>query len=197
MAQSTAAIVLTVLVVIIVICIVLEKQWSDMCYTRSTLNGKEYLVRNRPDKQRAADLLAATHQKLEQASKMLAEQHGDDWRVQRLLKRFPNTTLAESDGSSKHTSYSVNKGEKIVLCLRSKNGNQPLEDPNLLLFVALHEISHIMTKSIGHTKEFWNNFKFVLQNCQQAGIYKCVDFSSQPQQYCGITVTNSPVPCFR
>ena len=115
MAQSTAAIVLTVLVIIIVICIVVEKQWSDMCYTRSNVNGKEYLVRNHADKQQAADLLGATHQKLEEASRLLQEQHGDDWRVQRLMKRFPNTTLAESDGSSKHTSYSVNKGEKIVL----------------------------------------------------------------------------------
>ena len=37
-----------------------------------------------------------------------------------------------------------------------------LEDENTLLFVSLHEVAHIMTKSIGHTKEFWDNFTFYI-----------------------------------
>ena len=32
-----------------------------------------------------------------------------------------------------------------------------LVDKNLLLFVALHELSHIMTVSLNHTEEFWDN----------------------------------------
>ena len=30
-------------------------------------------------------------------------------------------------------------------------------------FVALHELSHVMTVSVGHTQEFWENFKFLLK----------------------------------
>ena len=79
--------------------------------------------------------------------------------------------------------------------MRMKDGTNSLVDDNLLLFVALHELSHIMTKSVGHKQEFWDNFKFVLKEAQDNGYYKCIDFSSRPQKYCGIEVTSSPQPC--
>ena len=126
---------------------------------------------------------------------ILEKNNPTDPRVLRLKERFHNTSLSESDGYGNQTSFSINKGEKIVLCLRSKDGSNKLVDKNLLLFVALHEMSHIMTISIGHDDEFWNNFKFVLKECQNNGLYKCINFSSNPQSYCGITVTSSPHPC--
>jgi hypothetical protein len=61
------------------------------------------------------------------------------------------------------------------------------------MFVALHELSHIMTKSVGHTKEFWDNFKFILQNAIVIGIYNPVDYSKDPKSYCGIQVTDTPL----
>lgn len=172
-----------------------DKSWGDMSYVRCRTNGKDYRVRNMEDKQAAAEALGRTHDRLNKACAILQQNHPSDPRVIRLLDRFPNTTLAEADGSGKHTSYSINKGEKIVLCLRSKDGSNRLVNENLLLFVALHEVSHIMTKSVGHTPEFWGNFKFVLENCQRAGLYQCIDFSKNPKSYCGITVTNSPASC--
>ena len=36
-------------------------------------------------------------------------------------------------------------------------------DENTLTFVALHELSHVMTVSVGHKQEFWDNFKFILK----------------------------------
>ena len=50
--------------------------------------------------------------------------------------------------------------------LKTRMQNEILEDENklidenTLMFVALHELAHIATESIGHTKEFWANFKF-------------------------------------
>ena len=119
----------------------------------------------------------------------------DDERVIKVMKRFPNTIICESDGYGNQTSYSINKGEKIVLCMRMKDGTNSLVDSNLLLFVALHELSHIMTKSVGHKDEFWDNFKFVLKEAQDNGYYKCIDFTINPQKYCGIEVTSSPQSC--
>ena len=68
--------------------------------------------------------------------------------------------------------------EKKSFCLnKSKNGSK-LIDINTLTFVALHELSHIATKSVGHGQEFWQNFKWVLQNAKAAGIY-CMGYNSE------------------
>ena len=192
---DTLAYGLTGLVLGVTALMQVEKRFDNMPYVKSDINGKNYRVRKLEDKQQAADFLAETHIKLDEACKILENNHPDDERVIRLKKRFPYTTLAESDGYGSQTSYSINKGEKIVLCLRAKDGSNRLVDKNLLLFVALHELSHIMTKSIGHTDEFWDNFKFVLKNCQGSGLYQCINFEENPKAYCGITVTSTPFPC--
>jgi predicted metal-dependent hydrolase len=101
----------------------------------------------------------------------------------------------ESDSNSKHTSYSINKGEKVVICLRSKDEKKELIDPNTIMFVTLHELSHIMTKSVGHTDEFWDNFRFILKEAVKNNIYNCVDYKRNPQKYCGIEVTDNPISC--
>ena len=56
-----------------------------------------------------------------------------------------------------------------------------LIDENTLTFVALHEISHIATESIGHKKEFWENFKFILKNAVSLGIYEPKDYKKNPK----------------
>jgi len=193
--KTNIVLVITAIVIIFTFLIQAEQSFGNMVYVQSSINGKKYKVRKLEDKKEAADMLADTHEKLKKVCKILEINHNSDERVIRLKDKFPHTTLQESDGYGNQTSFSINKGEKIVLCLRSKDGSNKLVDKNLLLFVALHEISHIMTKSIGHTSEFWDNFKFVLKECQNDGIYKCINFSSNPKSYCGITVTSSPFPC--
>ena len=64
---------------------------------------------------------------------------------------------------------------------------------NKLMFVALHEMGHICTKSIGHTDEFWTNFKWLLQKSIEIKIYKKQDFRKDPKEYCGTTITDSPL----
>ena len=58
-------------------------------------------------------------------------------------------------------SLSINKGEKIAFCLNTRKGGNKLIDENTLMFVALHELSHVGTVSIGHTQDFWRNFKCI------------------------------------
>ena len=68
---------------------------------------------------------------------------------------------------------------------KRKRNNDTLIDDNTLMFVALHELSyHVATKSIGHTDEFWSNFKFLLQNAKEIDIYKPVDYKKTPERYC-------------
>jgi hypothetical protein len=62
-----------------------------------------------------------------------------------------------------------------------------------MMFVVLHEIAHIITKSVGHTEEFWNNFKWILEESVNIGIYESQDFNNKPVEYCGIEITDNPI----
>jgi hypothetical protein len=68
-----------------------------------------------------------------------------------------------------------------------------LIDINTLMFVALHELTHLMTESIGHKQEFWNNFKFMLKHASEEGIYDPVDYSKSPTDYCGLMIDDNPL----
>ena len=75
--------------------------------------------------------------------------------LKRLVKNFNPNKISETTVFFKYTSYSVNKGEKIVMCIRNKkSANQDIIKLNTLMFVAFHETAHLMTKSIGHPMNF-------------------------------------------
>lgn len=169
-----------------------EERFTELSYTKSTVDNKEYLVRNREDKQDAADLLANIGKRLDKLVKSLAIEMPDDSRIQRLENRFKPEKISETISNTNHTSYSVNKGEKIVFCIRTKDEKEELIDINTILFVGIHELAHIMTESIGHTDEFWNNMKLLLKFAIKKKIYEYVDYNAQPVPYCGTTITDSP-----
>ena len=170
-----------------------DSTYAGVEYVKSKVDNKKYLVRKMPDKQRAADLLANIRIKLVKLCDYLELKHSDSKKVYRLIKRFKSDNITESSPTEKYTSYSVNKGEKIVFCLRSRDERQKLVDENVMMFVALHELAHIMTKSVGHTDEFWNNFRYLLKKAIKLGLYKDVNFEKNPVDYCGTKITNSPL----
>jgi predicted metal-dependent hydrolase len=165
---------------------------NDVKYVKSTLDNTDYLVRNRTDSKQAADMLSTIRTKLTSVVEGMTDKYPKDARVRRLKGRFNPYKISESSPTSEYTSYSVNKGEKIVFCLRSKD-DQRLHDINTITFVALHELAHLMTESIGHTQEFWDNFRFILKNAIQKGHYNYQDFQSKPIRYCGTNITDSPL----
>jgi predicted metal-dependent hydrolase len=166
---------------------------NEVIYIKSNIDEKEYLVRNLEDKQEAANLLARIRQKLENLIKELHITNPDNEEYVRLKERFNPEQITEAGKNNKYTSYSINKGEKIVLCIRQRNDQEELIDENTITFVALHELAHIMTKSVGHTQEFWDNFKILLKEAIDRDIYKRVDYNKYPQEYCGITVSDTPL----
>jgi hypothetical protein len=93
----------------------------------------------------------------------------------------------ETPGDEKYTSYTVNKGEKIYFCLRSKVLNE-IHDMNTLLYVVIHEMAHVACPEYGHTPLFYSIFRFLLQVSIKIGIYKDVDYRFKPQEYCGMTI---------
>ena len=113
--------------------------------------------------------------------------------VGRLVSGFNPKRVMETLPTSSYTAYSENKGEKIAFCLNKKKGdNENLIDESTLTFVAIHELSHVMTKSVGHKSEFWQNFKFLLENAKEAGIHQPIDYKETPQEYCGMKIHDNP-----
>ena len=113
--------------------------------------------------------------------------------IKRLYKNFNPEAFSETTPDAKYTSYSVNKGEKIVFCLRDKKAGETLVKENIMTFVSIHELAHLMTKSIGHEPEFWANFKLLLKISIDNGLYENIDFNSTPKPYCGINITDTPL----
>jgi len=180
--------------VVLVIClrIYYESDAFNLKCIIASKDGNKYCVREREKLELAANLLAEVTQKMKDMVAYMKNTHPKDPRTIRLVEGFNPKKISETLPTSELTAYSENKGEKIAFCLNTKKENNKLIDLNTLTFVALHELSHIMTESIGHKQEFWQNFKFLLQNAKTSGIYDPVDYKKNPQEYCGMTINDNP-----
>ena len=165
-------------------------------YVKSSVDGKEYLVRDLPDKQEAANLLAKVRIKLNNLKMHLEGKYPDKPQVKQLIQNFKNDPkrFLESTPDAEFTSYSVNKGESVHLCLRQREGaDESLVKEEVMVFVAIHEMSHILTESLGHGPDFWNNFAWLLKEAELINIYKHQDFKAHPVKYCGMSITDEPL----
>jgi hypothetical protein len=163
----------------------------------SDVDGERYCVRDRMQIQEAADLLAKVTQNLKDLVAYCAKKYPDDERVQRMVQKFNPTKISETLPTSEYTAYSENKGEKLAFCLNSEKNGKKLIDINTLTFVSIHELAHIMTKSEGHKQEFWQNFKFLLEQAKAANIYEPIDYKKNPEPYCGMDITDNPYYDFK
>jgi predicted metal-dependent hydrolase len=215
-------------VFVIIICIaILYKYMEASAYEVEYVvasSGTEYLVRNEPDKQQAANNLDEMNMRFmklitycqnadnfelfkkfvikqpdiksiddlnENQAKTLNQFNKD---IKRLISNYNPNSLSENVPNSAYTSYSENKGQKIVFCLRSKKTDK-LVDINTMMFVGLHELAHLMTHSIGHKPEFWENFRILLRIAIRIEIYNCIDYNIESKDYCGTKITDSPLKC--
>ena len=185
---------------LILICITifyayLENKASDVTYVK--IGKVEYLVRNLPDKEEAAKLLSQIRSRLKKLVDYLytniKSYKDQEENIKRMKNNYRPNNITESSPGNSYTSYSINKGEKVVFCLRSKDGRNTLTSLNTMMFVAIHELAHIMTKSIGHTTEFWDNMKFLLKVGVEIGVYVKQDFNKKPVDYCGTKITDTPL----
>lgn len=91
------------------------------------------------------------------------------------------------------TAYTENK-KVMMMCLRKPDGST--YDINTMMFVALHEISHIINDEWDHGLRFWRIFRFVLNCAQQCGetcgSYEPMDYTKNNINYCGLRITMNP-----
>lgn len=195
-------------ILIVILYMYLENNSYDIKYVTSSVDGRDYLVRNMEDKNGAADLLASIRARLIKLINFIKNMNDEEIEryiskgdklsdakenLNRLVDNFQPDNLSESTPNDQFTSFSVNKGEKIVLCLRNRGNDEKLVRENTMTFVALHELGHIMTKSIGHTDEFWNNFRIILRIAIAKKLYQNQNFNQSPVNYCGNKITDTPL----
>lgn len=162
-------------------------------------DGVTYSVQDLPGKQKAAEMFAQVQANLRKVVEYYRqEEFSSDKPARLLVDRFDPKSIMENSVTSSDTSYSENKGEKIVLCIRDKTNppEYPLVDLNTVMFVTLHEMAHLMTESLDahkHTREFWANFRRLLEDASKIGVYTPVNYSRSPVPYCGMMITDSPL----
>ena len=172
--------------------IILENNELFIEYRNSKLNNKKYGIQEEFNKSdEAVELLAKLHNHMSDFVTDLQKKIPSDERVARLVKGFRRAEIEEApndDGSS----YTINKGDLVAICLRHKKDGHPFHDYNTLLFVIIHEMTHIASISEGHNSEFITNFKWLLQQAKDLGYYEPVNYNKSPMTYCGVKVTNNP-----
>ena len=181
-----------------------RKQNTEVVVVKSLVDGRDYVVQNKPDKQSAADMLAQVRQRMMKLVDYVKNNNagtGNDEkeygtyqsRTDRLLLRFNADRISEGNEDTRYTTYTLNKGEKIVFCLRARGEDDRVHDLSMMTFVAIHELAHITSISEHHTDEFKSNFAWLLRQAVACGVYNVEDFKTRPRRYCGIDVTDTPL----
>jgi len=166
---------------------------KDILQIVSKLDGREYIVRKLPDGKEAAERLANINKNILTLIGSLKE--GDREGIAMLKENFNPDRLSETGLGAKYTSYSVNKGEEIAICVRQPDNT--FIDDNTVMFVVIHELAHVMTKSVGHTTEFWDNMAYLLERAEGLGIYKPKNYKASPVDYCGMEINTTPHKKFK
>ena len=174
---------------IFVFFIIMNKLYKkrEIVSIKSPVDNQIYIVRKLPDAKDAANKLANINKKV---LRLIASLDEDKEGVDDLQKNYDPHSLSETIDGAKYTSYSVNKGEKISISIRSKDN--VMIDDNTILFVVIHELAHVLTEEVGHTPLFWDNMKFLLENAERMGIYKPINYEKEPVQYCGMEINTTP-----
>lgn len=184
---------LVIIIFVFLIFALFKLEKHEVKYVKSELNNREYLVRDLPDKQAASNLLSRIHMNIIRLVDHLYQYKDSTYSkhkvaIERIKNKINNTIINESGEDSSYTSYSVNKGEQIVFCLRSKY-NGELHDINLLMYVAIHELAHVGCESYGHTQEFKELFAFLISVAITLNMYTKINFKENPLEYCGLIIS--------
>jgi len=153
-------------------------------------DGIKYLVKKNENNQEVANKLATINKKFQSVVNHLNEKYPDDDRTKFVTKNYDQNNLSESTKDEKYTSYSLNKN-KMIFCLKARNNDGTLIDDNTMAYVGFHELAHLATDEIGHTDKFWENFKWILTHATNIGAYNYVNYSANPQAYCGLEITSN------
>lgn len=170
----------------------LYNYFSPNHYVKSNVDSKMYLVKKSKNSQESADSLALINFNVKLLLTNMKETPEFQKNIRLLKGRYREGSLMENAYNS-GTSFTVNKGERMEMCVATRDSTEKVYDLNLLMFVTIHELSHVGCEEIGHGKEFQAFFKYLLGQAVKYGIYKHTDYAKKPVEYCGLMITGGPV----
>lgn len=185
-----------ILILIVFILIFIISKQNNVSYVKSDIDNNTYLVRDVKDKQQAANLLARIKNNIDKLVYYLkTSKENNDYKnfipyINQLDKNIRFVVISENTPDSMYTSYSVNKGEEIVFCIRSNDIDENLHSLNLMMYVTIHELAHVACPETGHTKLFKKIFSFLIKNAIKIKIYKKINFETNNVSYCGMILSN-------
>tara|TARA_B100000674_G_C37520497_1_gene769148 strand:- start:54 stop:629 length:576 start_codon:yes stop_codon:yes gene_type:complete len=157
-------------------------------------DGYRYCVRDRKSNKflKATELLSNVNNEVLKLTSILEKKYPNEPNVRRLIDGYDSSILYEILPCSEHVAYTKDKGDKVALCLETEKQQGKFIDINTLIFVTIHELAHIASQSIGHTNEFKENFRFLLDEANKNGIYEPEDYEKNPVRYCGMWIKHNP-----
>ena len=121
--------------------------------------------------------------------------------VSNLINRYNPDNFVENSykDSSGDSSYCIDKGAILAICLRTRAGAGmragQFQDEETLFFVTLHELTHMTIEEVDHPRRFWSAFRFILEEAERMPApftYRSPDFERHPVSYCGVRVDYNP-----
>lgn len=186
--------ILYIVLIIILVYLFIKIITSNTICVTSELDKKKYLVQNMIDKEEASYVLSIINKKINVFKKYLKNNinkyPNQKKYIEQFCKRIEGLILQENAPNGKYTSYTLNKGDKMALCLRSKINNK-LHDINLIMYVVLHELAHIACPEKDHTELFKEIFIFFQKIAIEIGIYKRENYNINPHEYCGLVINEN------
>jgi predicted metal-dependent hydrolase len=186
-------IIILILILFFIIYIFYKNRYykDNLVNQISTVDNQEYFVRNVDDKSIAANTLATIKNNIKKLvlylKNNISQYEKEKEYINNLVKRTKQINIMETPEDEKNTSYTINKGEKIFICLRSKLLSE-IHDINTIMYVVIHELAHVACPEYGHTPLFKKIFIFLLNVSHKINIYTPIDYRKNPQDYCGMTI---------
>jgi hypothetical protein len=190
-----------ILIFFVTVIVILKLKYKKPTIPIEAFDHKAYLVNDLPDSQDASDMLAKIMAVLNKLVINILKDYGngklktiDDKKyigyVKQINSRLPYVKISENPTGSKFTSYSINKGEELVFCIRDKI-SRGIHEINELLYVAIHEIAHIGCPEVGHTELFKDINIYLLSKAVCYGLYNYIDYYKYNKKYCGMVLTTT------
>lgn len=171
---------------------------------RSTVDNNKYKIRKGPNSQLRADILATIYKKFKIIVSSLNNDPNYNYldSVQRLVDTWnKGITIKEIGNMESDAAYVINK-KYMSFCIQTKTNAYNTSDINLITYVGLHELAHIMSVEIGHGPEFVQNFELLLNYAKNLTYFDTILNKEVPlyiqlnkiktaDNYCGVSLNNS------
>ena len=179
------------MIIIIIIFIFLIHIYSNNIYIKSYSDNMFYKVQRNINKYKSVKYLSYLRKftidlvsNLDTNNIIYKTYHD---RFIKLSSMIRTIKINEKSIIDKNTSYTINKGDEIVLCLKFKD-NDKYHEINDIKYILIHELAHIICPEVGHTKVFYDINKYLLTEAIRLKLHNITNYKLNPLNYCGIVL---------